>query len=450
MLSKRHKKERKRGKFIFGLLICGLAMLLLFWNEGRAVRTAKSLREGADTVRTISADLPDPANEGKLVHLTGQAVAPDAALPDPELKLRFSDVIVVRREAEMYQWKGLDKSKATDEYREYKTVWKEKPIDSDNFSPDHQNPRFLIDNKRIVPDGVRIGSFRLADTLTQNLTAEEKILLGDAHLSRLPDAVRQKAMLYQGGLYIAHRGQPDPQTPQIGDMRIRFYGAPPQVVSVIARQQGDSLVSYQADAGDAIAILKPGSLSAESLFADETVVNSILTWFIRFFGFIFAGLGIRLMAASLTASGSGRIGALISGWGVNLFTGMAAAALSLATVSVAWLIHRPLTGAGMLAAVVAVIFGARKYLARKAARDRDKNLNADILRLARDKGGKLTVVEVMMALRLDADPAKNALDAFVHQGVAQIEVSESGVLVYAFYDIRHLDEKSSAKGVLDA
>ena len=36
------------------------------------------------------------------------------------------------------------------------------------------------------------------------------------------------------------------------------------------------------------------------------------------------------------------------------------------------------------------------------------------------------------------------------RGLVEVQVSESGVLVYSFYDVQHLDEKADAKGVLDA
>ena len=42
------------------------------WNEGRAVRTAESLEEGAGAVVSVPADAVDPGNEGKLVHVSEQ------------------------------------------------------------------------------------------------------------------------------------------------------------------------------------------------------------------------------------------------------------------------------------------------------------------------------------------------------------------------------------------
>ena len=50
-----------------GIILAGLAGYGLFWNEGSAVQTVKSLTEGAGLVVNIDAARVDPANEGKLV-----------------------------------------------------------------------------------------------------------------------------------------------------------------------------------------------------------------------------------------------------------------------------------------------------------------------------------------------------------------------------------------------
>ena len=91
----------------------------------------------------------------------------------------------------------------------------------------------------------------------------------------------------------------------------------------------------------------------------------------------------------------------------------------------------------------------KKSAAEKEAL-RTRTLQADILRLAEEKGGKLTVVEVMAGLAVDKEAAGKALDALVGQEVAEIELTDSGVVVDAFYDIGHLKEKAEARGVLDA
>ncbi len=63
--------------------------------------------------------------------------------------------------------------------------------------------------------------------------------------------------------------------------------------------------------------------------------------------------------------------------------------------------------------------------------------------------GRLTVVEVVAELAVPDDTAKQALDALMTRELAEIEITDSGVLVYAFHDIQHLSEKPRARGLLD-
>ena len=59
------------GGVVIGLVLIVGMVVLLFWNEGRAVTTARSLAEGAGAVVSVGADAVDAANEGKLVHVSG-------------------------------------------------------------------------------------------------------------------------------------------------------------------------------------------------------------------------------------------------------------------------------------------------------------------------------------------------------------------------------------------
>ena len=88
---------------LFGLILLVGSSVLLFWNEGRAVQTERSLAEGRGLVVTIEPARVDPANEGKLVHVNGEvkAVAP---LRDPEFRVAVTALRLIRT-VEMYQWK---------------------------------------------------------------------------------------------------------------------------------------------------------------------------------------------------------------------------------------------------------------------------------------------------------------------------------------------------------
>lgn len=79
-----------------------------------------------------------------------------------------------------------------------------------------------------------------------------------------------------------------------------------------------------------------------------------------------------------------------------------------------------------------------------------RTLEAELLKLAERRGGKLTVVEGVAELAYDAETVEETLKDMAAQGLAEIEIAESGMLVYAFRDVRALHEKADAKGVLDA
>lgn len=95
-------------------------------------------------------------------------------------------------------------------------------------------------------------------------------------------------------------------------------------------------------------------------------------------------------------------------------------------------------------------FREKGRFGRQREQLRLQTYESEILLLAQRKGGKLTVVEVAAETGLDAPTADAALQSLAQQGVADIEVTDSGVLVYAFYDIQKLPEKDTSRNILDA
>src|ERR1043166_9414872 len=100
------------GQSFFGVLI-GIVLVIgsvigLFWNEGRAVQTARSLAEGRGLVVDADASRVDPQNEGKLVHLSGD-LKTTAPLRDPDFPVSATAARLVRV-VSMYQWKEETKT----------------------------------------------------------------------------------------------------------------------------------------------------------------------------------------------------------------------------------------------------------------------------------------------------------------------------------------------------
>jgi len=94
-------------------------------------------------------------------------------------------------------------------------------------------------------------------------------------------------------------------------------------------------------------------------------------------------------------------------------------------------------------------FGGGKRNDQNKADVRQRTLEAEVLRLAGTQGGKLTIVEVVTAIAIRPEEAKTVLDSLAVRGLAEYEVTDSGIVVYDFHDIRRLSDKSSAKGILE-
>src|SRR5258707_897121 len=75
------------GILLGPVLVVG-AIVLLSWNEGRAVQGIRGLGEAAGAVIESPADTVNPGNEGKLVHVVGKAEAA-GPIEDSDLTLSF-------------------------------------------------------------------------------------------------------------------------------------------------------------------------------------------------------------------------------------------------------------------------------------------------------------------------------------------------------------------------
>ena len=125
---------------LIGLILFVIAFPLLFWNEGRSVKRYKTLEEGGGAVISVTAEAVDPANDGKLVHMTGEAVT-DVTLTDPEFGIS-ANALKFKRIVEMYQWeesteketkKKVGGGTETKTTYSYSKTWSSSVIQSDSF-----------------------------------------------------------------------------------------------------------------------------------------------------------------------------------------------------------------------------------------------------------------------------------------------------------------------------
>jgi hypothetical protein len=353
------------GGVLIGILLFLVSFPLLFWNEGRAVQTARSLEEGASNVVTVGADKVEPGNDGKLVHVSGMAATKET-LADPQFGVS-ANAIRLRRIVEMRQWKEESESKkvkklggkeVTETVYTYTEVWSPKLIDSTKFKErdGHENPATMpFESQSWEARAVTLGAFELSPSLIAKITSEEALPVGTAETADKPVKMSEDIKTRDSGFY---RGK-DPANPAVGDLRIEFKVVKPETVSVIARQVKGTFEPYPAKAGDNIELLQPGTHSAEAMFQHAQEQNAALTWILRGAGFLAMAIGLGLIFRPLVviADVVPLFGDLLQ-VGVGIFALLVAVPLSLITISIAWVFYRPLIGIPLLVGGVAVLAGA--------------------------------------------------------------------------------------------
>ena len=353
---------------LFGLIAVCAAVVLLWVNEGRAVKTRKTLDEGAKDFVTVPFDKVDAANEGKLVYVTGMASTSEV-LRDDVLNVS-APALKLRRVVEYYQWvedkksetkKSLGGGEETVVTYTYAKKWTGRPVDSSRFnrSAGHENPKVVLDDLTLTAEPIALGAFTLSDGLAGRISTYTPLVPEEG--GEVPDAVAEKKVQAEGdGFYIGD----DPKNPAVGDMRVSHEAALPGEVSVIAAQSGSSFEPYSAKAGGRIEMLSEGVRSAESMFEGAQKSNKVLTWVLRAVGAVimFIGFSALFRPLSVIADVVPLVGSI-----VEIGTGFVAVLLtipiSLVVIAFAWIFYRPLIGIPLLVvAVAAVIFLIRKIL----------------------------------------------------------------------------------------
>lgn len=352
---------------LFGIVVIPLCIILLWWNEGRAVTTANSLKEGAAAVVSVPADKVDPANDKKLIHVTGEAKSA-ADVSDPDFGVSLPALRLVRNE-EIYQWVESSRSEKKEKFGggeetvttyTYEKKWVDEPVSSGKFKQPngHANQGALISGNGNFPAAnVTLGAFQVPESFVNRMGDPDRQSMTEADLAKLPAALKSNAQVKNGFFYF---GQ-NPDTPQVGDTRVFFEFVKSGTFSILAAQSGSTFEPYQTKAGDAISFIEEGTVTAETMFKNANSANNFMTWLARFGGFLFMSFGFMAIMRPLSVLGSvvPFIGSII-GMGTGLIAFALAAVISLVIIAIAWLVARPILGIALLVAAVGGLIAMRK------------------------------------------------------------------------------------------
>ena len=352
---------------LIGFILVPAAIVLMYWNEGRAVDAIRALNRGASAIVEVNANAIDPGANGKLVHVSGM-LQPTTPAKDPVFGVTGDGLVRLTRTVAMYQWKeetsttshqNVGGSKTTETTYNYTKQWSAQPIDSGHFRnpANHQNPPMQQRSATFDGAGVKIGAWQVDPSVLDKISAFTPV-----RAQGPPPAGYQAS---GDGFY---EGQ-NPGQPAVGDVQVTFTGVPAQTVSVASGASAGVLTAFRDKNGYTIALAEPGVVGADVLFHDEKKSESTLTWILRGVGFVVVLIGFVCIARPLTML----FAVLpflesIVGAGVFLVALTLAIPVTLLTISVAWIVHRPLIGGLLLVGAIAAFFLLRQLHPKRTAR----------------------------------------------------------------------------------
>ncbi|KAJ8960820.1 hypothetical protein NQ318_020116 [Aromia moschata] len=342
---------------LIGLGFLCVGVWLLTWNEGRAVHHAHSLDETYNNAIALNAyDRVQPELDGRVVHISG-ALAIDEPLTEPDYSISIQAVKLKRR-VQMYQWveertprDQEDTSTGSFNYVNdyyYVTEWRDKLVDSSGFyiRHGHENPKEIpLKSITYIAPSVRVGHLVVGNEIKDKFTDFMEVTSDER-----PE--RRGVKLHMGIYYHCD----DIWNPEVGDIRVQFYYAGPggEPVTIIAKQETGMLVPYKTSKGHEIALLRHGNLNINQMFTSEHFDARLETWKLR-------GLGVFILYASSVCLArllkiifvrTSLLSNLISGEANSFGNVVLAMSVSLIIIATAWMLYRPMLGAGLLIAAV--------------------------------------------------------------------------------------------------
>jgi hypothetical protein len=344
-----------------GLVLAVIALPLLFWNEGRAVKTARGLEEGSGAVVSVKADKLDPANDKKLIHTTGKA-STDETLSDELFGVTAPGIKLIR-EVQIYQWQEKKrtqrKKRGGKEVKvttyTYEKVWSEELVDSKRFNrpEQHENPaRMPYESRTVRAEKVTVGALELPPSLVAKIGGAKELPITREMALKMSPRIAARARLVDGGYYLGRR----PSEPVVGDMRVRFKVVPAATVSLVAQQTGKTLAPYKTEAGGPIELLQMGTVDAQSMFKSALESNATLTWILRGVGLFLLFFGLLLIFNPLVALADviPFVGDMLR-FGIAAFAAATTLVLGGLTIAISWVGHRPLLGIPLLVGSVGLL-----------------------------------------------------------------------------------------------
>ena len=388
-----------------GFLLFIAGTVLLWWNEGRAVKTEKMLDEaGSAYVEMENPNKKDASLEGELICGTALAITEDS-LSDAQFGVG-AKAIALRRTVEYYQWVEHSQEKKEDKLGgkevttttyTYSREWVSRPIDSGQFKdPAYQGKNTIlttVEDQEQYAENVTWGAYKLNESLIHSISSREGLDLAisedllkqldgnaktayerfygskqsveqpaqtaelsdsakaanDSINNAIANAENKKDLEYvhQAG-NILYFGRV-PGSPEVGDVRVTFEKTVPAKVTVMAVVDGDTFKPFKAKNGKRFQTLVMGKKTGDEIIEAEKEANNMWLWALRIIGVMMVIGGLKGIFGFIeTILKVVPFVAGIFGWGIGVVCTVVGVVWSLIIIAIAWLFYRPLLGITLL------------------------------------------------------------------------------------------------------
>ena len=339
-----------------GLIMFCIGTALLWWNEGRTVKTEKMLDEvGGNYVEMENPNKKDASLDGELICGTALATTEDS-LSDAQFGVG-AKAIALHRKVEYYQWVESSEEKSEDKLGgkevttttyTYSKKWVSTPVESSEFKdPAYQNKNTVlttVEESDQYAENVSFGAYKLNETLIHRISSSEGLdlaisedllkefdksaqvayerfygtkkaaskaveqpaetaVLSDSakavadSLKAVNDSIIKNAVNKKDFEYVHQAGNVlyfgrVPGSPEVGDVRVTFEKVVPAKVTVMAVVDGDSFKPYKAKNGKRFQTLVMGKRSGDDIIEADKEANNMWLWLLR-------GLGVLLVIGGL-------------------------------------------------------------------------------------------------------------------------------------------------------
>ena len=392
---------------LMGFVIIIGATILLWWNEGRAVKTADMLEDAQGAcVEMPNPDKMDKSLDGELVCGTAMANT-EEVLTDTDFGIS-ENAISLSRKVEYFQWVEHSESKSEDKLGgkeettttyTYKQEWVSSPVNSGDFKdPAYQNKNYtwtVVENQDLWAEKVTFGAYVLNESLIHSISSTEAVELNVneqllqsmdksiadtyARIKGLPTPVNQAnaavapvaqtepaaatadslqtaiadsisqnnkvdlEYVHQAGNVIYYGRSMN--APEVGDVRITFEKTVPAKVTVVSQVEGNTFKPFVAKNKKKFQTLRMGKKSIEEIFEEENENNTMWTWILRIVGILLVISGFKSLFSFLeTLLKVVPFLSSIFAFGVGIICTIVGIVYSLIVIALAWIFYRPVLG----------------------------------------------------------------------------------------------------------